>query len=82
MFSQRYPKMFDGIVAGNPGMDLPKAAVAEAWDSQAFAAAARTMTPFGNPDLASSFTTTELAMRSATPSSRPAMRKTGSSMAW
>lgn len=60
MFSQRYPKMFDGIVAGNPGMDLPKAAVAEAWDSQAFAAAARTMTPFGNPDLASSFTTTEL----------------------
>ena len=60
MFSQRYPKMFDGIVAGNPGMDLPKAAVAEAWDSQAFAAAARTMTPFGNPDLASSFTTAEL----------------------
>jgi Tannase and feruloyl esterase len=60
MFSQRYPDMFDGIVAGNPGMDLPKAAVAEAWDSQAFAAAARTMTPFGNPDLASSFTPTEL----------------------
>ena len=61
MFSQRYPKMFDGIVAGNPGMDLPKAAVAEAWDSQAFAAAARTMTPFGNPDLASSFTPAELS---------------------
>ena len=61
MFSQRYPEMFDGIVAGNPGMDLPKAAVAEAWDSQAFAAAARTMTPFGNPDLASSFTPTELS---------------------
>ena len=60
MFSQRFPKMFDGIVAGNPGMDLPKAAVAEAWDSQAFAAAARTMTPFGNPDLASSFTPAEL----------------------
>jgi Tannase and feruloyl esterase len=61
MFSQRYPGMFDGIVAGNPGMDLPKAAVAEAWDSQAFAAAARTMTPFGNPDLASSFTPAELS---------------------
>ena len=61
MFSQRYPEMFDGIVAGNPGMDLPKAAVAEAWDSQAFAAAARTMTPFGNPDLASSFTPAELS---------------------
>ena len=61
MFSQRYPDFFDGIVAGNPGMDLPKAAVAEAWDSQAFAAAARTNTPFGNPDLASSFTPAELS---------------------
>jgi feruloyl esterase len=60
MFSQRYPEMFDGIVAGNPGMDLPKAAVAEAWDSQAFARAARSVTPFGNPDLASSFTPAEL----------------------
>ena len=60
MFSQRHPDVFDGIVSGNPGMDLPKAAVAEAWDSQAFAAAARTNTPFGNPDLASSFTPAEL----------------------
>jgi feruloyl esterase len=42
-------------------MDLPNAAVAEAWDSQAFAAAARAMTPFGNPDLASSFTPAELS---------------------
>lgn len=61
MLSQRYPDFFDGIVAGNPGMDLPKAAVAEAWDSQAFARAARSSTPFGNPDLASSFTNAELA---------------------
>ena len=61
MFSQRFPDFFDGIIAGNPGMDLPKAAVAEAWDSQAFASAARTMTPFGNPDLASSFTPAELS---------------------
>ncbi len=61
MLSQRYPEFFDGIVAGNPGLDLPKAAVAEAWDSQAFARAARATTPFGNPDLASAFTDTELA---------------------
>jgi feruloyl esterase len=60
MFSQRYPDFFDGIVAGNPGMDLPKAGVAEAWDSQALAAAARSATPFGNPDLASAFTSAEL----------------------
>jgi hypothetical protein len=60
MFSQRYPDYFDGIVAGNPGMDLPKAAVAEAWDTQAFAGAARANTPFGVPDLATSFTNDEL----------------------
>lgn len=62
MLSQRFPTLFDGIVSGNPGMDLPKAAVAEAWDSQAFAAAARASTPFGNPDLATSFTPAELAI--------------------
>jgi len=61
MFSQRYPDIFDGIIAGNPGMDLPKAAVAEAWDTQAFAGAARALTPFGNPDLATSFTPAELS---------------------
>jgi feruloyl esterase len=62
MFSQRFPDIFDGIVSGNPGMDLPKAGVAEAWDSQAFAAAARGTTPFGNPDLATSFTPDELTI--------------------
>ena len=61
MFSQRYPDLFDGIIAGNPGMDLPKAAVAEAWDTQAFASAARALTPFGHPDLATSFTAAELS---------------------
>ena len=61
MLSQRYPDFFDGIVAGNPGMDLAKAALAHPWDAQAFARAARTTTPFGNPDLASSFTDAELA---------------------
>jgi pimeloyl-ACP methyl ester carboxylesterase len=61
MLSQRYPDFFDGIVSGNPGMDLPKAALAHPWDAQAFARAARTTTAFGNPDLASSFTDAELA---------------------
>jgi hypothetical protein len=61
MLSQRYPDFFDGIVAGNPGMDLPKAALAHPWDAQSFARAARATTPFGNPDLASSFTNAELA---------------------
>lgn len=34
--AQRYPTEFDGVVAGNPGFHLSRAAVAEAWDTQAF----------------------------------------------
>ena len=37
VFAQRFPKEFDGIIAGDPGFSLPRAAVAEAWDTQAFA---------------------------------------------
>lgn len=36
-FAERDPDEFDGIVAGDPGLSLPRAAVAEAWDTQAFA---------------------------------------------
>jgi len=36
VFAQRFPEEFDGIVAGAPGFSLPRAAVAEAWDTQAF----------------------------------------------
>ena len=41
MMSQRFPAEFDGILACAPGFRLPRAAVAEAWDSQAFARVAR-----------------------------------------
>lgn len=37
MLAQRYPNVFDGIVAAAPGFSLPRAAVAEVWDTQAFA---------------------------------------------
>lgn len=37
MFAERDPDEFDGIVAGDPGLSLPRAAIAEAWDTQAFA---------------------------------------------
>lgn len=39
-FAQYYPDEFDGIIASAPGFSLPRAAVAEAWDVQAFAALA------------------------------------------
>lgn len=35
--AHRYPKDFNGIVAAAPGMSLPRAAIAQAWDAAIFA---------------------------------------------
>ncbi len=43
----RYADQFDGIIAGNPGFNLPKAAVQHAWDIQAFSSV--------NPDIKAAF---------------------------
>lgn len=60
MAAQRYPDLFDGIVAAAPGMSLPRAAVAEVWDTQSLAAiAARPVTP---ASLAASFSDGDLAL--------------------
>ena len=40
MAAQRFPTLFDGIIAGDPGFRLSRAAIAEAWDNQAFLAIA------------------------------------------
>lgn len=40
VLSQRFPEHFDGIVSGNPGMDLHRSSLAEAHAVQEFAAAA------------------------------------------
>lgn len=40
MAAQRYPLDFDGIIAGDPGFRLSHAAIAEAWDTEAFNSAA------------------------------------------
>ncbi|MBK7548012.1 MAG: tannase/feruloyl esterase family alpha/beta hydrolase [Rhodoferax sp.] len=45
--ASRYADHFDGLIAGNPGFNLPKAAVQHAWDIQAFSAV--------NPDIKASF---------------------------
>lgn len=34
--ASRFGDQFDGIIAGNPGFDLPKAALQHAWDTQQF----------------------------------------------
>jgi len=36
-FAERYPTAFEGILAGAPGMSLPKAAIGHPWVVQAFA---------------------------------------------
>ena len=38
--AMRYPTEFDGVVAGNPGFRLSRAAIAQSWDNQHFQAAA------------------------------------------
>ncbi len=39
MAAMRYPNEFDGVIAGNPGFRLSRAAIAQAWDNQKFQAA-------------------------------------------
>lgn len=65
VFAQRFPELFDGIVAAAPGFALPKAAVAEAWDTRAFADLARGMglvDSAGSPIIAQSFSDEDLAI--------------------
>lgn len=67
MAAQRFPQHFDGIVAGDPGFDLPQAAIAEAWDSQQFANAARAVDPaavdpLGHPLIRAAFAPADLKL--------------------
>ncbi len=65
MMSQRFPDYFDGILACSPGFKLPKAALAEVWDTQAFAAVAKDEQmndPNGEPFLNKTFTDEDLAL--------------------
>jgi len=60
--SQRFPNYFDGIVSGDPGFDLPKAAVAEAWNEQALAPLATKLSTNGQPYLPDTFSDADLAL--------------------
>lgn len=65
-FAQKYPTEFDGIAASAPGMSLPRAAVEEAWDTQALASALDSPgKPSGDrpfTQLASAFSDADLAL--------------------
>jgi hypothetical protein len=63
--SQREPDVFDGIVAGNPGFDLPRAAVAEAWNEVQLAPLATHTDANGQPYVADTFPYQDLEVASA-----------------
>jgi len=63
--AQREPDMFDGLVAGNPGFDLPRAAVAEAWNEQQLAPLATSTDVNGQPYLPPTFQSQDLEVASA-----------------
>jgi len=65
MMSQRFPDYYDGILACSPGFKLPKAAIAEAWDTQAFAEIAKASgvnDPNGEPFINKTFTDDDMAL--------------------
>ena len=63
--SQREPGFFDGIIAGNPGFDLPRAAVAEAWNEVQLAPLATHTDANGQPYVADTFQYQDLEVASA-----------------
>jgi Tannase and feruloyl esterase len=68
VFAQRFPDQFDGIVAAAPAFAVPKAAIAEAWDTQAFAALAvreGLKQKNGLPDLLQTFSDADFAIVAA-----------------
>ncbi|AOJ73193.1 MULTISPECIES: tannase/feruloyl esterase family alpha/beta hydrolase [Burkholderia] len=50
---------YDGVIAGDPGFHLPKAAIGEMFGAQQFARIATATTASGQPDLRSGFTDAE-----------------------
>jgi hypothetical protein len=63
--AERFPTLFDGVVAGNPGFDLPRAAIAEAWNEQSLAPLASTVDANGQPYLPPTLTNADLEVASA-----------------
>lgn len=57
---------YDGIIAGDPGFHLPKAAVGEMWSAQQLAKVATATTSKGLPDITTGFTAAERQMVAST----------------
>ena len=62
MLSQRFPAYFNGIVAGDPGWQEPKAAIAGSWNAQTLAPLATRLDTQGLPYLPDTLTTADLTL--------------------
>lgn len=62
MFTQRFPDYYDGVVAGDPGYQIPKLGIAGAWTSKAFAAIATTTDANGAPLINKTFSDPDLLL--------------------
>ncbi|HZZ05229.1 tannase/feruloyl esterase family alpha/beta hydrolase [Paraburkholderia sp.] len=58
----RSSAQYDGIIAGDPGFHLPKAAIGEMWSAQQLAKVATATTANGLPDITTGFTAAERQM--------------------
>ncbi len=59
--ASRYADEYDGFFAGNPGFNLPQAAVAQLWGAQQYATISDDYVD-GRPDISSSFSTEDQAL--------------------
>lgn len=65
VFAQRFPHHFDGILATAPAFAVPKAAIAEAWDTQVFSKLAAELGHFkenGLPDMSQTYSAGDLRL--------------------
>jgi hypothetical protein len=63
--AERMPEEFDGIVAGNPGFDLPRASIAEHWNEQALVPLSTTFDGNGAPYVGDTLQPQDLEVASA-----------------
>lgn len=63
--ASRFAKLYDGIIAGNPGFNLPQAAIQHAWDNQQFAKVAPKDPASNRPLIESAFSLKDMGLVAA-----------------
>src|SRR6478672_804311 len=63
--SQKFPRLFDGVISQNPGFNLPQAGLAEAWNEQVLGTLATSNDVNGQPFIPPTFPSQDLQVASA-----------------